>query len=78
MSGLESDDFGLSPRSFFEGLARLQENCPELAAQVKVTFTGQLPELYREQIASHGLQQMVREAGVERVLEIGPGRSADR
>lgn len=64
-AGLLSVDQGWrrSPQPFFEALRRIAREQPEVARRVCVTFTGQLPEPYRRQIESDGLNRMVREAG---------------
>jgi glycosyltransferase involved in cell wall biosynthesis len=64
-AGLLSMDQGWrrSPEAFFEALHRLAVERPELARRLSVTFTGQLPEPYRQRIQGDGLSGIVHETG---------------
>ncbi len=52
-----------SPAGFFAALRQIAQEQPDMAAQMKVTFTGQLPEAYRQIVAAHRLSGLVHEAG---------------
>jgi glycosyltransferase involved in cell wall biosynthesis len=64
-AGLLSADQGWrrSPDAFFAALRRIAHDHPLVARQLRVTFTGQLPEPYRQQVKSNGLHDLIHEAG---------------
>jgi glycosyltransferase involved in cell wall biosynthesis len=58
-----SDDWHRSPEALFRALSNIREARPEVGERLEVTFTGRLPEPYREMAQAMGLEGTVREAG---------------
>ena len=59
----ESEDWKRSPEAFFQALRRIQQQHPDLAANLTVAFTGHLPEGYRRMAGDMGLSSVVKEVG---------------
>ncbi len=56
-------DWRRSPEAFFQAIVQIQREDPDLGSRLCVSFTGVLPETYRQMAARFGLGGTVKELG---------------
>jgi len=58
-----AEDWRRSPEPFFQAINNLKVQNPSIAANLKVIFTGNLPERYRDLVSAMNLTDVVEETG---------------